>query len=84
MVVCGGNTGKEIFSECDGLLGYSAGRKAARFDTISNISLRMAPSAATSCADLSSSTNNQTDRQKKRFIHMLLYSITRKKLTATR
>ena len=55
MVVCGGNTGNEIFSEFKELFGYSVGRNAARFETISSISLRMAPSAATSCADLSSS-----------------------------
>lgn len=53
-MVCGGKTGNEIGSdwrEADG----SDGRKAARFATISSISLKMAPSAATSCADLSSS-----------------------------
>lgn len=66
MVVCGGSTGKEIGSDWREVE-TSDGRKAARLATISSISLRIAPSAATSCADLSSSVRifdvNQKSQQ---------------------
>lgn len=59
MVVCGGKTGSEMGSDCNEefieVAEFSGGRNAARFATISSISLNIAPSAAMSCDDLSSS-----------------------------
>lgn len=54
IVVWGGNTGNETGSDWREVAA-SDGRSAARLATISSISLKIAPSAATSCADLSSS-----------------------------